>query len=98
MISLSDAIEALRSELSRSVELGKSADLRFELGEVTIQLEAIAEESTSVEGKVNWWIFAGGVKGQDKDKSKHLLTVNLKPIDVHGQPLKVRAQRENPAE
>ena len=97
MISLSNAIEALRSELARSIEMGKKEDIQFELGGVSIQLEVVAEETTAADGKVNWWVFSGGIQNQVGDKSRHLLTVNLQPTDSQGLPLKVRSHREKAA-
>ena len=97
MINLSTAIEALRYELEQSIEKGKNKDIQFQLGEISIQLEVIAEKSAEAEGKINWWILSGGLKGKVSNMNKHLLTVYLNPVDKEGRPLKVHSKRDKEA-
>ena len=96
MIKLSDAIEALREELAHSFEIGKTKDIQFLLEEATIEFQLVAENTVSGEAKVNWWILSGGAGTTTSEKSSHMLTVKLRPIDKGGQALKVSDKREGP--
>jgi len=98
MIRLSDAIENLREELARVYESGKNKDVRFELGDIELELEVIAEDETSGNTKVNWWIFGGGLSGKIKDASKHKIKLNLHAVDKKGQPLRVTRYDDTPPE
>lgn len=49
-VALAEMIEELRTELEEAAAKGKGRDLRFELGEVT--LEAQVEVERKAEGKV----------------------------------------------
>lgn len=89
MIRLSDAIENLRAELTRAHKLGKDQDVNFNLGDIELELEVVAEDETSGDAKVNWWIFGGGVSGKMKDASTHKLKLILQAVDKKGQPLRV---------
>ena len=89
MIRLSDAIENLRAELARAHKVGKSQDINLNLGGIELELEVVAEDETSGDAKVNWWIFGGGVSGKMKDASTHKLKLNLQAVDKKGRPLRV---------
>lgn len=97
LIKLSDAIENLRSELKYAREKGKNQDLQFDLQSIEIELEVIAEDELSTSGKVNWYIFGGGIDSREKNASKHKLKLTLKVVDEHGQPLRVaKSQTQRP--
>jgi len=89
MIRLSDAIENLRAELARAHELGKDQDIKFNLANIELELEVVAENETSGEAKVNWWIFGVVVSGKMKDAGTHKLKLNLQAVDKKGQPLRI---------
>ncbi len=93
-IRLSDAIENLRAELFRAHRLGKDQDIMFNLGDIELELEVVAEDETSGGAKVNWWIFSGGMEGKIKDANKHKLKLNLQAVDKKGQPLRVSRSAE----
>ena len=89
LIKLSDAIENLREELKLAQEKGKNQNLQFDLQSIELELEVIAEDESKVSGKINWYIFGGGVDSKEKDASKHKLKLTLKAVDAKGQPIRV---------
>lgn len=95
LIKLSDAIENLREELKIAQEKGKKQDLQFDLQSIDLELEVIAEGESGASGKINWYIFGGGVDLKVKDISKHKLKLTLKAIDVNSdQPIRVSKSQE----
>lgn len=94
LIKLSDAIENLREELRLAQEKGKSQNLQFDLLSIELELEVIAEDESGVSGKINWYIFGGGVDSKAKDASKHKLKLTLKAVDASGQPIRVSKLQE----
>ncbi|KAM3100820.1 trypco2 family protein [Phormidesmis sp. 146-35] len=89
LIKLSDAIENLREELRLAQEKGKNQSLQFDLQSIELELEVIAEGESGVSGKINWYIFGGGVDSKVKDATKHKLKLTLKAVDASGQPIRV---------
>ncbi len=89
LIRLSDAIENLRAELARSREEGASKNLQFNVGSIELDLEVVAENETSDDAKINWWIFGGGINAKVKHASTHKLKLTLEPVDANRKPLRV---------
>ncbi len=89
MIGLSDAIEHLREELSQTHDMGKGKDVQFDLENIELELEVVAETDISGEAGVKWYLFNAGVKSTIKDANKHKLKLTLKAVDKNGDPLKV---------
>lgn len=97
LIKLSDAIENLREELKLAQERGNGQSMQFDLQSIEIELEVIAEDESGASGKINWYIFKGGVDSKFKDSSKHKLKLALKAVDATGNPIRVsRSQKELP--
>jgi hypothetical protein len=97
LIRLSDAIENLRGELRLAQEKGKNQNLQFSVGSIEVELEVVAEDETSASGKINWWIFGGGLDSKIKDSSKHRLKLTLQIVDDSGKPIRVsQEQYERP--
>jgi hypothetical protein len=95
LIKLSDAIENLRAELRHAQEKGKDQNLQFDLQSIELELEVIAEGESGVSGKINWYIFGGGVDSKIKDATKHKLKLTLKAVDENGQPIRVSSSHSD---
>ncbi len=89
LIKISDAIENLRSELEHARDKGKGKNLQFDMGEIELELQVVAENETSGGAKINWWIFSGGVDAKKKNADTHKLKLTLKALDTDGNPLRV---------
>jgi hypothetical protein len=94
LIKLSDAIENLRKELRLAQEKGENQNLQFDIQLIELELEVIAEGESGTSGKINWYIFGGGVDSKAKDISKHKLKLTLKAVDANGQPMRVSRLQE----
>ncbi|MCC5614554.1 hypothetical protein LC605_05570 [Nostoc sp. CHAB 5836] len=94
LIKLSDAIENLREELRLAQEKGKNKNLQFDTQLIELELEISAEDESGASGKINWYIFGGGVDAKAKDASKHKLKLTLRAVDASGQPIRVSKLQE----
>lgn len=94
LIKLSDAIENLREELRLAQEKGKNQNLQFDTQLIELELEISAENESGAAGKVNWYIFGGGVDAKAKDASKHKLKLTLKAVNASGQPIRVSSPEQ----
>lgn len=86
-VGLTEAIAALREEVSSAIEAGVSESLRFEVGEVTIEFEVAVERQRGGEGGLNIWVLTLGGQASRSQTHTHRLTVPLKPVAADGQPV-----------
>ena len=88
-IKLSKAIENLREELAAATQAGKGADIRFDVGEVQLEIELEAETTGGANAEVNWWVLTGSLNAGKASTARHKLTISMSPVDAAGKPLKV---------
>ncbi|MGH3465657.1 MAG: trypco2 family protein [Kribbellaceae bacterium] len=83
-LTLGDAIDQLRRELSEAVRRGQGQEVQFELGAVTMEFEVAL--STSVEGNAGarFWVVSVGGSAARSGTNTHRLAVELTPV-VGGQ-------------
>lgn len=86
-IGLTEAIMALRSELTESVRAAAREELRFEVGQITLELQIEVERSIEGGGGVKAWVVEIGGKGSRTLKNTHTVTIPLKPVGQHGGPV-----------
>jgi hypothetical protein len=83
-IGLSEVIVALRQELNESMAAAKGSDLKFKLGDVTIELELAVERSTSGKGGLTFWVLNVGGEHIRTRGNTHRITVPLTPLTADG--------------
>lgn len=76
LAGLSDAIEALRSELSGSMVRGAGKPIQFELEPIELTVQAVVTKSA--EGGLSWKILKAGVTRQRADT--HTVKLTLRPV------------------
>ncbi len=87
-LALADMIEELRREIAVAVERGKDEEVRFELGEVT--LEANVEVKYGAEGKAGWsfWVFTSAEAAASVERgTAHKVALTLRPKGSDGSPV-----------
>jgi hypothetical protein len=88
-LSLSDAIESVRSELATAQRKGEQADLKLEVGEIELELEIAAEVGASAGAEAKWFVVTAKTDAQYKESKKQKITIKLKPISKDGQPVSI---------
>jgi hypothetical protein len=94
-LSLSDAIESIRSELIKAQLRGKGEEMRFEVVDIELELEIAGEVSKSTGFKASWWVVTGEVGTQSKESTRHKLKVKLNPIGIDGRSVKVSKELDS---
>ena len=88
LIPLADAIRALRTELIEAVKEGEEKDLRFELGPVEMEFNAIVSREGSGGGKIGFKLFGQGAEvnlgGKVSDQQVQRLKLVLTPRSPGG--------------
>lgn len=95
-ITLSEAIQHLRSELFTAMQAKASDVLRFQLGTIEIELEVEVTRETTVEGGLKWWLFEAGGEAKRASTATHKIKLKLDPIGVDGQRIKVSDDGQRP--
>ncbi len=65
----------------------EGSDLKFKLGEVTIELEISVERSTSGSGGLKFWVLNAGGEYTRTRENTHRITVPLTPLMANGAPV-----------
>jgi len=86
-IGLRDAVEALRKELTESIEAGAHEELRFEVGEVTLHFQLEVERTSEASGGVRFWVVELGGTASRSSTLTHSITIPLKPVSEGGGPV-----------
>jgi hypothetical protein len=94
-IGLSEAVQAVREELSRIKRRGEGEEIRFGVGPVEVEFEvAVAREATA-DGKVRVWVLELGAAGKVAKTVTHRVLVTLDPRSPDG-PLEVGDRLRRP--
>lgn len=78
---LSDLLIQLRRDLQAVRAADPAADLKFELGEVELELQIVAEKQAGANAEAGWWILKAGASANNADTATQTLKLKLKPVD-----------------
>jgi hypothetical protein len=91
-IGLAEMIEDLRSELTISLERGKSSAVSFEIDKVELELKVGISRKQKGEGGVAFWVVKAGASLEAGRDTIHTFTLTLAPVvSATGERLKVRS-------
>src|SRR5262245_36455908 len=84
-IELSSYLEALRSELQKSIEKGERSDLRFGLEKIDLEIEIGIESGLDAKGdaKLRFLVFDATLTPSGKVSSKHTQKVKMSLVPVY---------------
>ena len=86
-IELTEAIGELRRELTAAIAAAATEELRFKVGEVSIEFEVGIERLTSGKGGIRFWVLEVGGERSVSAVRTHRLKVPLTPVGVDGGPV-----------
>lgn len=78
-IALSEMVQELRRELQSGVQKGEGQDIRFRLGEVTIEVQVEVSREGGGGGKLSFWVAEVGADGQAAKTETQKITLTLQP-------------------
>jgi len=78
-VELAELIGQLRAELTTAMAEGGGEDLRFELGDVELELNVKVAKEVKSGAKVRFWVVDAGVDGKVAADSGHVIKLTLTP-------------------
>jgi hypothetical protein len=86
-VGLRETLEALRVELSKSILAAEGEQIRFEVGEIELEVQFVVEQSKEGKGGLKFWVVEMGGGVTNKDTITHRIKILLKPIGEDGKPV-----------
>jgi Trypsin-co-occurring domain 2 len=86
-IGLKEAIEVLRKELSESILAAADEELRFKVGQITVEMQLAVERKAEGKAGIKFWVLELGGQGSHGTTETHKVTIPLTPIGSDGNPV-----------
>ena len=86
-VGLRETLEALRVELSKSILAAEGEQIRFEVGDIELEVQFVVEQSKEGKGGLKFWVVEMGGGVTNKDTITHRIKIPLKPFGKDGKPL-----------
>ena len=86
-VGLRETLEALRVELSKSILASEGEQIRFEVGEIELEVQFVVEQSKEGKGGLKFWVVEMGGGVTNKDTITHRIKIPLKPFGKDGKPV-----------
>jgi hypothetical protein len=80
MLGLAEVVKDLRSELYSAMAVAGGEPLRFELGEIELELSVAVSREAGGSGKVRFWVIDLGAEAKAGSNSIQTLRLKLLPI------------------
>ena len=84
-LGLKEMLEALWIEISESILLSEGKEIRFEMGEIELEMQVVVEKSKEGKGGVKFWVVEMGGGMAAKDSITHKIKIPFKPIWKNGK-------------
>jgi len=92
-VELTDAIAALREQLSEALRAGDDEDVRFRLGPVELEFTLTVKKDVHGQGGVKFWVVTLGASGGRSHDTTHRVKLILQPVDREHADLEVRSRQ-----
>jgi hypothetical protein len=92
-IGLLEAVTALRTELAESILAAANEQIRFAVGEITLEFQVEVERTASASAGIKFWVVEVGGEGSRTSTNTHTVSIPLKPVSSDGRPVLTGAQR-----
>ncbi len=86
-VGLREAVGALRAELSESIVASAGEQLRFVVGELTLEFQVEVERTVGGGGGIRFWVVELGAKGSRTSTDVHKVMIPLRPVTEAGGPV-----------
>jgi hypothetical protein len=97
-VTLAEAVQALRDELTMAQESGETQDVQFDVGPVEIEMAVVAKRSASAKVGFTFLVPLGADGGIAREET-HRIKVTLTPSNrATGTSLKIRDRTSAPSD
>ncbi|MGK7881958.1 MAG: trypco2 family protein [Crocosphaera sp.] len=79
-IELRQTLKALRDELALSTLFSEGEEIRFEVGEIELEVQFVIEKTKGANGKIKFWVVEMGGGISEKNATVQKLKIPLKPV------------------
>ena len=86
-VGLRETLEALRVELSKSILASEGEQIRFEVGDIELEVQFVVEQSKEGKGGLKFWVVEMGGGVTNKDTITHRIKIPLKPFGKDRKPV-----------
>lgn len=95
-IQLRETLEALRTELALSTLFAEGKEIRFEVGEIELEVQFVVEKTKEGKGGIKFGVVEMGGGVNEKNATIQKLKIPLKPKWSNSDlPLEVGRKEEN---
>ena len=84
-VDLTEAIEALRSQLSQTMDSAPRRGLRFQPGPVELTVQAALTKGVGGSAGIKWWLIEAGGEISRQSVITQTLKISLQPVFVDDQ-------------
>ncbi|MGI8330395.1 trypco2 family protein [Actinomadura scrupuli] len=92
---LAVVVAGIREELTRALHQASDQRLRFELGDIELELTVAVTQDSKVDGGIKVYVLNFGAAEHTSTVTTHRLKINLKPRDrTSGLPPKIAAREQ----
>lgn len=88
-IELADMIKQLRDELQTAVRAGEGEEIRFELGEVTLEAQVEVAKEGSGKAGVKFWVVDAETSGKASKAVTQKLVLKLRPVGEDDETIRL---------
>lgn len=88
-ITIGEAIDHLRSELSAARVRAAHEGVRFEIGDISLEFTVELRREKAAKGAVRAWVVSGEAGGVRAETATHRIAFTLRAVDGDGQGIRI---------
>ncbi|MFH0173085.1 trypco2 family protein [Streptomyces cacaoi] len=88
-ITVGDAIDHLRAELTAARDRAAEGGMRFELGDISLELTVELRRESTGKGSIKAWVVSGEAGATRSETATHRLAFTLRAVDPDGQGVRI---------
>ncbi|MEV4426306.1 trypco2 family protein [Streptomyces sp. R-07] len=88
-ITIGEAIDHLRAELSAAQRRAADEGLRFELGDISLEFTVELRREKVAKGAIKAWVASGEAGATRAETATHRIAFTLRAVDGDGQGIRI---------
>ncbi|GHB72813.1 hypothetical protein GCM10010377_74140 [Streptomyces viridiviolaceus] len=88
-ITVGEAIDHLRAELTAARDRAAHSGVRFELGDISLEFTVELRREQSGKGSVKAWVVSGEAGAVRSETAAHKLAFTLRAVDQDGEGIRI---------
>ncbi|MFJ7148996.1 trypco2 family protein [Streptomyces sp. NPDC100445] len=88
-ITVGEAIDHLRAELTAARDRAATSGVRFELGDISLEFTVELRRERSGKGSVKAWVVSGEAEAVRAETATHRMSFTLRAVDQDGEGIRI---------